>query len=242
MPEAADGRWAFLILDDPLDYDHAPTARTVFVSPDYLRTMGIALKSGRALRSADDRTAPKVVLIDERFARQNFAGRDPIGARLRATNGPDTDTVEVVGVVASVKQGGLVPEDVPWVYFPLAQAPFVGVFNNIVVHTTSSPALLAAAVRRTVSHLDSSVPVVDVETMDDAVNQSVSITRFSTFLASLFAIAALGLGMIGIYSVLTFIVSRRKREIAIQLALGASRASVMGEVIRRLRSCSQASD
>ncbi len=132
-----------------------------------------------------------------------------------------------------VKQEGLVPEDVPWIYFPLEQAPFLGVFNDVVIHTTGNPATLAAAVRRTISALDSSVPVFDVATMDNAVDQSVSITRFSTFLASLFAIAALGLGMIGVYSVLTFIVSRRKREIAIQLALGASRASVMGEVIRR---------
>jgi putative ABC transport system permease protein len=233
LPGTAGYRWAYLIVGDPTsDYDHAPTVRPVFVTPGFLRTMGIQLKSGRGILSTDDRNAVRVALIDERFARQVFAGRDPIGERLVPTNGPDVDTVEVVGVTASVKQGGLVPENVPWVYLPLAQSPIVGVVDDIVVHTVGNPNAQAAAVRRVIASVDGSVPVYGMKSMDASVAQSVSLTRFSTFLASLFAAVAIALGMIGIYSVLAYIAGQRKREVAIRIALGASRSVVVRDVIR----------
>ncbi|MFI5231403.1 MAG: ADOP family duplicated permease [Gemmatimonadales bacterium] len=233
LPGTAGYHWAYMIVGDPAsDYDHATIVRPVFVSSEYLRTMGIQLKSGRGILPTDNRGAVKVALIDERFARQIFAGRNPIGERLVPTNGPDVDTVEVVGVTASVKQGGLVPENVPWVYLPLAQSPIVGVVDDIVVHTVGDPTAQASAVRRVMASVDGSVPVYGIKSMDASVAQSVSLTRFSTFLASLFATVAIALGMIGIYSVLAYIAGQRKREVAIRIALGASRSIVVGDVIR----------
>lgn len=233
LPGTAGYRWAYLIVGDPTsDYDHAPTVRPVFISPGYLRAMGIQLKSGRGILPTDNRRAVKVALIDERFARQIFPGRNPIGARLVPTNGPDMDTVEVVGVTASVRQGGLVPEDVPWVYLSLAQSPIAGVVGDVVLRATGDPAGQAAAMRRVIASVDGSVPVYGIKSMDASVAQSVSMTRFSTFLASLFAAIAITLGTIGIYSVLAYIARQRKREIAIRIALGASRSTVVGDVIR----------
>lgn len=233
LPGTAGYHWAYMIVGDPTsDYDHATIVRPVFVSSGYLRTMGIQLKSGRGILPTDNRGAVKVALIDERFARQIFAGRNPIGERLVPTNGPDVDTVEVVGVTASVKQGGLVPENVPWVYLPLAQSPITGVVDDIVVHTAGDPDAQASAVRRVMASVDGSVPVYGIKSMDASVAQSVSLTRFSTFLASLFAAVAIALGMIGIYSVLAYIAGQRKREVAIRIALGASRSIVVGDVIR----------
>lgn len=233
LPGTAGYRWAYLTVGDPTsDYDHAPTVRPVFVSPGFLRTMGIQLIGGRDILPTDNRSSVKVALIDERFARQIFAGRNPIGARLVPTNGPDVDTVEVVGVTRSVKQGGLTPEDVPWVYLSLAQSPIVGVVKNIVLHTGGDPTGQAAALKRVIASIDGSVPVYGIKSMDASVAQSVSMTRFSTFLASVFAAIAITLGMIGIYSVLAYIAGQRRREVAIRIALGARRSVIVGDVIR----------
>jgi putative ABC transport system permease protein len=233
LPGTAGYHWAYMIAGNPAsDYDHATIVRPVFVTSGYLRTMGIQLKSGRGILPTDNRGAVKVALIDERFAQRIFPGHNPIGERLVPTNGPDVDTVEVVGVTASVKQGGLVPEDVPWVYLALAQSPITGVVDDIVLHAVGDPGAQAAAVRRVIASVDGSVPVYGIKSMSASVAQSVSMTRFSTFLASLFAAIAITLGMIGIYSVLAYIARQRTREVAIRIALGASRSTVVGDVIR----------
>jgi predicted permease len=234
LPGSAGVRWAYTVVGDPTsDYAHAPTVRPVFVTPDYFRTMGIAVRRGRGIFPSDARRTVKVAVIDDRLAKQAFHGRDPIGSRLVPTNGPDVDTVEVVGVVASVKQGGLVPEEVPWVYLAIAQAPEPGTVRDVAVHTISDPDALASALKRVLAGLDGSVPAFDIKSMDATVADSVSLTRFSTFLASLFSVIALILGVLGIYSVLAYVVAERKREIAIRLALGATGANVMSGVIRR---------
>lgn len=234
LPGTAGVRWAYTVVGDPAsDYAHAPTVRPVFVTPDYFRTMGIGLRRGRGVLPSDGRGAVKVAVIDDRLAREAFHGRDPIGSRLVPTNGPDMDTVEVVGVVASVKQGGLVPEDVPWVYLAIAQAPEPGTVRDVLVHATGNPDAQAAPVKQVLAELDGSVPAYEIKSMNATVAESVSLTRFSTFLASLFAAIALALGVVGIYSVLAYVVAERKREIAIRLALGASGANVMGNVLRR---------
>jgi predicted permease len=234
LPGTAWVRWAYTIVGDPKsDYDHAPTVRPVFVTSEYFRTMGIALRRGRGIRASDDRNAVRIAVVDERFARQIFGGRDPIGVRLAPTNGPDPDTVEVVGVVAPVKQGGLIPEDLPWIYKSIAQAPMLGSVRDVVVHTAGDAETQMNALKRAMTELDGSVPVYDIKSMNAAVAQSVSMTRFSTFLASLFAVVALILGIVGIYSVLAYVATEREWEIAIRLALGASRANVVSDVIRR---------
>jgi len=233
LPGGASIRWAFAVVGDPApEPSHRPTFRPVFVSPGYFRTMGIALQRGRLLLPTDDRRAVRVAAVDELAAWRSFGGRDPLGRQITLI-GPDSDTVEIVGVVAHVKQGGLIAEDVPAIYLSLAQAPLSDMLDDIAVRTSGDPEAQTAALKRTVFSLDRTVPVYDVKTLNARVAESVSATRFSSFLASLFAVIALVLGVVGIYSVLTYIVSQRQREIAVRLALGASQSHVMSHVLWR---------
>ncbi len=203
-------------------------------SPGYFRTMGIRLLRGRALLPTDDRRAGRVVVVDELLAKRFFGGRDPIGRRLVYDIGFGSDTMQVVGVVASTKENGLAAEDIPQTYAPVSQVlGGHGAQAFVVIRTLGDPHAHVRTLKRTIASLDPNVPVSDIKTMSDRMMQSVGTTRFSTFLASLFAVVALILGVVGIYSVLTYIVSQRRREIAVRIALGASHSHVMNDVFRQ---------
>jgi putative ABC transport system permease protein len=231
-----DYRQSFGIVGDAAtDFDHTPAAIANIVSPTYFHTMGIRLVRGRGVSSADDKRSPKVVVVDALTAQRYFRGRDPLGRRITFNfTGGAPDTAEIVGVVASVRENGLAADEQPTIYWSFAQ--FLGgriVQAFVSVRTVGDPDMQTRVLRQTVAGLDRMVPVSDVKTMSERVDQSVGTTRFSTFLASLFASVALVLGVVGIYSVLAYIVGQRQREIAIRLALGASRSHVMRDVVRR---------
>ncbi len=233
LPVGASLRLPYIVVGDPRPQPgHELDARPAFITADYFRAMGISLERGRGVLQTDSRNARKVVVVDRLLANRVFGTRDPVG-RLLWLVAPDTETVEIVGIVSQVKQGGLIADDVPWMYFPVAQATRFFGDLAFVERTSRDPAAQTAAVRRTVASLDRGVPFYDVRTMDDRVTESVGTPRFSTFLASLFALVALLLGAIGIYSVMAYSVTEKRREIGVRVALGASRGSVMSDVLRR---------
>jgi putative ABC transport system permease protein len=229
---ASDGNdmEGFAIAGDPLpDVAHVPLALVMRVTPTYLRAMGITLQRGRGVLASDDSRGVKVAVVDELLARRYFGRRDPIGQHITFYDVPDT--MEVVGIALPIKQQGLAAHDFPEIYLPFAQSPSGAAM--VAVRVAGDPAAQATAVRRVIAGLDPTVPMFDVKTMSQRMTQSVSTTRFSTFLASLFAVVALILGTVGIYSVLAYIVTQRRRDIGVRRALGASSANVMTDVIQR---------
>ena len=238
VPGAEPTVAGFHIVGEPVpDQSHIPLALTVAVSPEYFGTIGIAVRQGRGLVATDDSAAPRVIVMDELAARRFFAGR-AVGRRILFGPG---DTAEIVGVVAHVKQDGFNAEDWPAMYLSIGQpmrgAGVAGAENPyapsyMVVRSAESAGALVRASKEVVASLDPTVPISDIETMDERLTWSLGTARFSSFLASLFAAIALLLGVVGIYSVLAYVVTQRQRDIAVHIALGAGWSDVVGEVIR----------
>jgi predicted permease len=202
-----------------------------YVSPDYFRTMGIPLKEGREFTDADRANGLAVAVIDETAARTLWPGQDPIGQRAR--HSWTNDWFTVVGVVGVVKHDSLSGSARPAFYRPLAQPFALPAEVSIAMRVSGDAGLIAQRLRGEVAAVDPQVPVTNIRSGGDIVSRSIAKPRVTTLLLSLFAAAALVLGAIGVYGIMSHVVAQRAREIGIRMALGARADTVLWMIVRQ---------
>jgi putative ABC transport system permease protein len=220
------------------DRAKAPLANYRAVGPGYFRTLGAAVLDGREVEARDTAASVPVVLVSRTLARRHFAGRSPIGARIRIDDAEEWRTVEIVGVVWDLKYSGLDSEESADVYVPYAQTPqevsvWLANIFCLAVRTSGDPRQLVPSVRRELRALDPDVAASAIRPMEEAIAGSLAERRFQALLLQVFGAAALALALAGIYAVTAFSVTERTAEIGVRLSLGAGRGRILGLVARQ---------
>jgi putative ABC transport system permease protein len=219
-------------------------ASNYLVNGDYFEAIRVPLLRGRYFTPNDNlRGAPLVTVISQSLANKYFAGKDPIGMHIKVGakyGGSPMPPMTVVGVVGDIKQGALDEATIPEMYEPMTQAaadlgPMSAMIGpvggqDVVLRTTVEPVQMSETLMKTVRQLDPLLAVTDILTMEDVVAATEAPRRFNTAILSSFAGIALLLSLLGIYGTMAYTVTERNREIAIRMAVGASRENVVRNV------------
>jgi putative ABC transport system permease protein len=208
------------------------------VSAEYFKTFGIEIFKGRGFTPDDREGAVRVAVVNERFVSRFLAGRDPLKQRLAIEQlipgvtklGPTVEW-QIVGVARHVRNAG--PKSVdgfPEIDVPFLQSPWPSA--SIAVRTAGEPGAVQQSIAAVIRSIDPDLPMANVRTMDQIIDQTMASDRFNSALFGAFAVVALLLAAFGIYGVMSFVVAQRTHEIGLRMALGAGRARVVREVLR----------
>ncbi|HKE29993.1 MAG TPA: ABC transporter permease [Bryobacteraceae bacterium] len=195
---------------------------------EFFKTMKIPLLRGRDITDRDTAAAPNIAVVNEKFVRHYFAGRDPLGEHVLFPE--ERQEMEIVGVAADARYDSLrraLPETL---YLPFQQSQNIH-WMHYEVRTAGDPRALISAVRRTIASMDRNIPLFDVMTQSEQVDELLLNERLFAKLSSAFGVLALVLACVGLYGVLSYSVARRSGEIGIRMALGAQRSAILGMVL-----------
>ena len=219
------------IEDRPVPVAELPEVQFRRAMHNYFQAMGIPVVRGRSFGPEDGPTAAGVAVINQTLAQRFFASQDPIGQHVRTGTSTNAPWLTIVGVIGDIRHEGLEEAPEPELYITYLQNPPVAPF--IVLRTNGDPAALIETVRAEARALDKDMPVYDIRTMATLRSETMAQRRFILVLVVAFGLLALGLAAIGVYGVMSLVVSERTREVGVRLALGAHPSDVLAMIVRQ---------